>query len=216
MELLGRWDKIRKKGKNSAATIKDVKDLRRIANRLKERKYEAYILWSIAIDTGYRGIDLVKLTIADLKEAIRLGELTILEQKTENTRKKQFKRTVILSDKLIETLKEFVKDKSDSQYVYPSQKGNGTGKFKTHIQRESLGKLFKKIIVDELGIKVNSVGVHTPRKTYGYIQYIEHDRDINYVQELFGHSKPSTTKAYIGIDDDMLKDSSKCMNKYHF
>ena len=207
---------IRKKGKNSAATIKDVKDLKRIANRLKEKKYEAYILWSIAIDTGYRGIDLVKLTISDLKEAIKTGELVILESKTKNTRKKQFKRTVILSNKLIETLKDFVKDKSDSQYVYPSQKASGKGKFKGHIQRESLGKLFRDVIVNELGIKVDSVGVHTPRKTYGYIQYIEHDRDINYVQELFGHAKVSTTKAYIGIDDDMLKDSAECMNKYHF
>lgn len=117
---------------------------------------------------------------------------------------------------MIEILKDFIKDKYDSQYVYPSQKANGSGDFKGHIKRESLGKLFRTVIVDELGIKVNSVGVHTPRKTYGYIQYIEHDRDINYVQELLGHSKPSITKSYIGIDDDMLENSAKCMNKYHF
>lgn len=207
---------MRKKGKNSAATIKDIKDLKRIANRLKEKKYEAYILWSIAIDTGYRGIDLVQLTIGDLRQAIKTGELVILEEKTKNTRKHKFERTVILSERLIEILKDFVKDKYNSRYVYPSQKANGSGEFKGHIKRESLGKLFRKVIVDELGIKANSVGVHTPRKTYGYIQYIEHDRDINYVQELFGHSKPSITKSYIGIDDDMLEDSAKCMSKYHF
>lgn len=207
---------MREKGKNSAATIKEVDDLKRIANRLKEKNYEAYILWSIAIDTGYRGVDLVKLTIGDLKDGIKSGKLNILEQKTENTRKKQFKRTVKLSDKLIETLKEFVKDKSNSQYVYPSQKGKGDGKFKSHIKRSSLGKIFRKVIVDELGIEVSSVGTHTPRKTYGYIQYIEKGKDIYYVQELFGHAKASTTKVYIGLDDDILEESAECMNKYHF
>lgn len=207
---------MKRKGKNSSATIKNIKDLKRIANRLKEKNYKAYILWSIAIDTGYRGIDLVQLTIGDLREAIALGELVILEQKTANTRKKSFKRTVILSDKMINTLKDFIKDKSDSEYVYPSQKGGGKSEFKEHITRESLGKIFRNIIIDELGIDVSSVGVHTPRKTYGYIQYIEHDRDIYYVQELFGHSSIKSTKAYIGIDDDMLLESAKTMNKYHF
>lgn len=207
---------MQEKGKNTSATIKDVRDLRRIANRLKEKNYKAYILWSIALDTGYRGIDLIELTIGDLKESIETGELIVLENKTKNSRKKPFKRRVVLSAKLIETLKQFIKDKSDSQYVYPSPMGNGSGEFKTPITRDRLGKIFREVIIDELGINVKAVGVHTPRKTYGYIQYTEHGRDINYVQELFGHSSPRVTKAYIGIDDDMLEDSAKCMNKYHF
>lgn len=121
-----------------------------------------------------------------------------------------------MSNKLIETLKDFIRDKKDSQYVYPSQKGKGTGDFKDHIKRSSLGKIFKKIIVCELGINVTSVGTHTPRKTYGYIQYIEHDRDIYYVQELFGHSKIKITKDYIGIDNDMLESAADCMDKYYY
>ena len=206
---------MRKKGKNTASTIKEVGDLRRIANYLKENNYKAYILWSIGIDTGYRGGDLVKLTIANLKDAIKFRELNILEEKTENTRKKKFERTVVLSDKLIDTLKSFVKDKSNCMYVYPSQKGNGEGDFKEPILRESLGKIFKGAVV-ALGIKADAIGVHTPRKTYGYIQYIENDKDIDYVRELFGHSKVEITWRYIGIDNDRLKDSAKSMNKYHY
>ncbi|WP_300924851.1 tyrosine-type recombinase/integrase [uncultured Clostridium sp.] len=205
---------MQEKGRNSSATIKDIKQLKRIASRLKEKNYKAYILWSIALDTGYRGIDLIQLTIADLKETIKTGELIVLESKTKGTRKRTFKRRVVLSSKLIETLKDFVKDKSDCSYVYPSPVGKS--KFNKPITRNRLGKIFREVIIDDLGIDVKSVGVHTPRKTYGYIQYQEHDRDINYVQELFGHSSTRITKSYIGLDDDILEESAKCMNKYHF
>lgn len=40
------------------------------------------------------------------------------------------------------------------------------------------------------------------------------DKDINYVQELFGHSSTKVTKSYIGIDDDILKESAKHIDDY--
>ena len=204
------------KGINSAITIKNPKDLKRIANRLKEVNYKAYILWSIAVNTGYRGGDLVKLTVADIREAIKYRKLIILEEKTVNTRKVKFERVVIISNNLIEILSDYIRDKSNSEYLYPSQKGHGRSNYKSNITRESLGKIFRKVIVDDLGIAINSVGTHTPRKTYGYFQYLENGKDINYVQELFGHSSPKVTKAYIGIDDDILSESAKTMEKYVF
>ena len=118
-----------------------------------------------------------------------------------------------MNDKLIDILKEFIMDKEDCEYIYSSKKGKGKGKYKQHIRRDSLGKEFKKAAV-ECGISNNSIGTHTPRKTYGYIQYIESGMDINYVQELFGHSSPKATKSYIGIDDDMLKESAKNIDEY--
>ncbi|MFL0165619.1 tyrosine-type recombinase/integrase [Candidatus Clostridium helianthi] len=204
---------MRKKGKNAAVTIKDPKDLQRIANRLKQYNYRAYILWSIAINTGYRGGDLVKLTVEDIRRAIQTGELSVLEEKTVNSRKVPFTRTVVLSNKLISILRDYIKDKNDAEYIYWSTKGEGIAPFKDHIERESLGKIFRKVII-ELGIANNSIGVHTPRKTYGYFQYLEHDRNIHLVQKLFGHSKPSVTMDYIGLDNDILEESAERMNKY--
>ncbi|MET7041793.1 tyrosine-type recombinase/integrase [Clostridium botulinum] len=206
---------MRKKGKNASVTIKDVKDLQRIANRLKEYNYPAYILWSIGVNTGYRGRDLVELTVGDIRKALETSELVILEEKTKNTRKVQFERVVVLSSKLLSILKDYIENKSDSEYLYWSQKGKGVAPFKENITRESLGKIFRKVII-ELGIAKNSIGVHTPRKTYGYFQYLEHDKDINYVQKLFGHSKPSITMDYIGLDNDILQESAKKADKYVF
>lgn len=204
---------MRKKGKNTAITIKNPKDLQRIANRLKEYNYPAYILWSIGVNTGYRGGDLVRLTVGDIRQAVTSGELAVLEEKTENTRKKTFERYVILSEELIDILSDYIKEKEDVEYIYWSKWQEGVAPYKGHITRDRLGKIFRKVII-ELGIAKNSIGVHTPRKTYGYLQYIENDKDINFVQELFGHSSPEITKAYIGIDDDKLKETAKKMNKY--
>lgn len=204
---------MRKSGKNKAIAIKDSVDLKRVQNYLKSNNDKAYILFMIGLGTGYRGGDLIKLTVGDIRESLKTGELKVLEEKTEDTRKVKFARVVYLNRKLIDILEEYIQGKEDSQYLYWSQKGKGTGVYRNHIRRDNLGKEFKKAVV-ECGIANISIGTHTPRKTYGYIQYMKHDKDINFVQELFGHSNPKITKVYIGIDDDMLKESASNMDEY--
>lgn len=204
---------MKQSGRNKAIAIKDIEDIKRVQNYLKYNNYKAYVLFMIGLGTGYRGGDLVHLTINDIRAAVKTEELCILEEKTENTRKVKFKRAVYLNQKLIKILSEYIKDKDDAQYIYCSQKGKGKGPYKKHIRRDSLGKEFKKAAV-ACGIADISIGTHTPRKTYGYIQYISSGKDINYVQELFGHSSPKITKAYIGIDDDMLKESARNVDEY--
>jgi len=202
---------LREKGKNAAIAIKNPVDVKRICNDLKMRNEKAYILFMIGLTTGYRGGDLIKLTVGDLREAIRTGKLAVLEEKTEDTRKVPFKRVVFLSDKFRKFLSDYIKGKDDAEYICWSQKGKGEGNLKEHIRRDSLGKIFKKSCV-RLGIANISVGVHTPRKTYGFNQYITHGKDINFVQELFGHSTQKMTKEYIGIDEEMAKESSTTMD----
>jgi integrase len=204
---------MRRKGKNAAIAIKSSKELKRVCDDLKLRAPKAYVLFMIGLTTGYRGGDLIKLTIADIREAIRTGELIILEEKTEDTRKVPFERVVFLSDKFTKFLSDYVKDKEDAEYICWSQKGKGKGVLKKPLRRDSLGKIFL-ASCQRLGIANISVGVHTPRKTYGYNQYIEHDKDINFVQELFGHSTPKVTRDYIGIDEEMAKEASTTMDKF--
>jgi len=204
---------MRKKGKNFSMTIKKQEDLKRIALRLKEVDYPAYILWSIAIGTGFRGGDLVKLTVSDVKKAISIGRISILEEKTEHSRKKKFEREEVLPTKLIKILADYIYIKSDAAYMYPAPRAKGKGDLKQHIRRDRLGKIFKSV-VEELGIcnKSDAVGTHTPRKSYGYKQYISHERDIRYVQRLFGHTKDETTLSYIGVDDEISENAADTMN----
>lgn len=208
---------MRKKGKNSSMTIKNPEDLKRIALRLREVDYPAYILWSIAIGTGFRGGDLVKLTVSDIKKSIETGKISIMEEKTEHSRKKKFEREEVLPSKLIKILKDYVYGKSDAAYIYPAPRSQGRGELKQHIRRDRLGKIFKGVI-EELGIckESDSAGTHTPRKSYGYRQYIKHEKDINFVRRLFGHAKSDTTLAYIGVDDDIGEESAETMNEVIF
>lgn len=204
---------MRRRAKNAAIAIKNQTELKRIQGYLKSHNYKAYILFMIGLGTGYRGGDLVKLTVGDIREALITGELEIMEEKTETTRKESFKRIVYLNDKLINILQEYIKDKDDPQYLYWSNKGKGNGDYRGNIRRDSLGKVFKKAAI-ECGIANISVGTHTPRKTYGYIQYLKNDKDIYFVQELFGHSSPRITKSYIGINEEMLKNSAKNIDEF--
>ncbi len=198
-------------------TIKNPEDLKRIALRMKEVDYPAYILWSIAIGTGFRGGDLVKLKVIDIKNAVQTGKISILEEKTEHTRKKKFEREEILLNKLIKILRDYVYEKSDAVYLYPAPRARGKGELKQHIRRDRLGKIFKGVI-EELGIckETDSAGTHAPRKSYGYRQYITHDKDIYFVQRLFGHTKTETTLSYIGVDDGMGEGAAEIMNDFIF
>ena len=91
---------MKKSGKNEAVAIKDSKELKRIQSYLKFNNYNAYILFMIGLGTGYRGGDLIELTVKDIKDSIKSGELVVLESKTEKTRKHKFKRTAYLNEKL--------------------------------------------------------------------------------------------------------------------
>lgn len=210
---------------SKAIAIKDKKDLERVQNYLKVTNEKAYILFLIGLATGYRGNDLIRLTIKDLNDAAMLGYFSIVESKIENINvarvrngkgkkktKKSFTRTVYISEKLKGKLREYTKNKCEAEYVYWSQKQKGTGKFKDHIRRDTLGKIFKKAVT-VCGIDI-SAGTHTPRKTYGYIMYHAHEKDINFVQELFGHSTAKWTRLYIGIDVEEKKQSATAIDDF--
>lgn len=207
----------------AAITIKDHLDLRRIQNYLKEKNENAYIAWMLGQNTGLRGSDIVKLTIYDLRQAIKHKKIVVIEEKIEHImtsriknnrpvkkkRKREIKRTVYLNNKLIKILKEFAYGKTSSDFIYPSSSKSG------HIRRDSLGKAYKRALVNlKIATEDDIVGTHTPRKTYGYIQYQEHDKDINYVQNLFCHSVPKTTRVYIGLDEVEREESASTMDKY--
>jgi integrase len=136
----------------AALTVKDPKDLERIQNYLKSKDERLYIFWLIGQNTGLRGGDVVKLTISDLRKAIKLKKMVVVEEKIEHimtsriknnkpVRKKtrrEMERTVHLNDELIKILKDFVLGKDPSEFIYPSESESG------HYRRDSLGKAYKR------------------------------------------------------------------------
>jgi integrase len=207
----------------AALTVKDPKDLERIQNYLKSKDERLYIFWLIGQNTGLRGGDVVKLTISDLRKAIKLKKMVVVEEKIEHimtsriknnkpVRKKtrrEMERTVHLNDELIKILKDFVLGKDPSEFIYPSESESG------HYRRDSLGKAYKRALLKlKIAKEGDSVGTHTPRKSYGYRQYCDNGENIDKVQDLFCHSVSKTTMRYIGLDDDEGEQAARRMDKY--
>lgn len=211
--------------KFASLTIKDELDLKRIQWHFREKNESLYICWMIGQNTGLRGGDVCKLTIGDLRKAIKLKKMIVVEEKIEHIwqnrikrgksvrglSRKDIARTVPLNNDLIKILKIFVLGKKDSDFVYPTNSKEG------HIRRDSLGKAYKRELIKlNIASEDDVIGTHTPRKTYGYLQYKDHGENIDYVRKLFCHSSNKITAVYIGIDDEEVEKSAKTMDKHTY
>lgn len=207
----------------SALTVKNPKDLERIQNYFREKDERLYIFWLIGQNTGLRGGDVVRLTISDLRKAIKFKKMIVVEEKIEHIITNRIKnnkpvkkrsrrdiaRTVYLNDKLINILKDFVLGKNPSDFIYPSNSESG------HYRRDSLGKAYKRALEKlKIAKEDDNVGTHTPRKSYGYRQYCDNGENIVKVQDLFCHASVDTTMSYIGLDEDEKKQAAARMDKH--
>ncbi|MGW8655087.1 tyrosine-type recombinase/integrase, partial [Nocardia salmonicida] len=55
-------------------------------------------------------------------------------------------------------------------------------------------------------VGLEEIGTHSLRKTFGY-HYYQKTKDVAMLQEIFGHSAPSITLRYIGINEQMIDES---------
>jgi integrase len=144
--------------------------------------YAIYII--IAINTGLRSGDLLKLTFEDL----RTEKLTIIEGKTKKT------KTIALNENIKELVNKFGKGKTGSPFI--TQK-------KGVLSVQHLNVQLKKLI-KEKGLKISS---HSMRKTFGrrvYFQNNESEKALMYLMDLFNHSSMAITKKYLGIRQEEL------------
>ena len=144
--------------------------------------YGFYII--IAINTGLRIGDLLKLTYDDL----RTDKLTIIEGKTKKT------KTIAINENIKELLNKYGKGKTGSPFI--TQK-------KGVLSVQHLNVQLKKLI-KEKGLRISS---HSMRKTFGrrvYFQNNESEKALMYLMDLFNHSSMSMTKKYLGIRQEEL------------
>jgi integrase len=194
--------------KKPAKPIKDKDLVLDIQDYLRYKNERDYILFILGIGTGYRAGDLVKLKVRDVKEAIKEEYFTILEGKkvnTRNIRKENIKpRTVPLVDKLKKILKEYIKNKKDYEYLFPSRKGVNKP---INVSRVS-------VILDEAGKQfgLSDISSHSMRKTYAYKIYMESDKNIDLVKDMLGQSSREITERYLGLDRELYDSYSAKLN----
>ncbi len=177
---------------NYVEPIRDPHIIKLIANDLKGRNTRDYLIFMCGIYMGRRITDILKLQVKDIrsKEFINIRE------------NKTGKQIILpISKQIKEPLNEYIKDLQPDDYIFRS-----TQKKYKPIDRTTYYK-----IIREVAIKygVENIGCHSMRKTFGYFYYKSSNGDVVTLMEIFGHSHPSVTLRYIGINQDNINESLK-------
>lgn len=198
------------------------------ANPIPEKSYERFkyrleetsgefkernmMIFYLGCGTGYRGQDIVDLSIGEIAEALENEMFSIQEKKQYNAwlkyirnnprsnKKPPPKREVVIKPKLKKLLKEYIKNKKKSEYAFSSNKGNGN----KHISAKSFSNILSKVGA-ELNLK--NISGHSMRKTYAHRLW-EAKKDLNYVRIALGHLSIETTKVYLGLNNEVKEDAA--------
>ena len=154
------------------------------------------IFWKrLAINSGIRVGDIVKLTIGDVIGKNIGDKVYIIEGKTKKENYFIINKGIhkVLAEYL-DTLSEIDRD----EWLFKSRKRND------HLITESVNHLVKKW-GNDVGIKEN-LGAHSLRKTFGYWNHKHYKVPITTLMKRFNHSSQSITFRYIGVDSQEVNE----------
>ena len=172
----------------SVSPIRKIKDIKKIKRKLKDNPRDL-LLFTMGINNGLRISDLLSLKVEDVKD-LEIGEtLEIKEGKTGK------KNVLMVNGEVKKVLDRYIDVVSpgDKDFLFKSRNGKNKP-----LTRETICKKMKEWTK---GMKGNNYGTHTLRKTFGYIQRKEYGVGFEILCKRFGHSNPSITMRYLGIED---------------
>jgi len=180
-----------KKGSSiTVSPIREIKSIKKIKRRLRNTPRDL-LLFTMGINNGLRISDLLSLKVEDVKD-LKVGEtLRIKEKKTGKI------NVLMINGEVKKVLDRYVNEKSPKgeDFLFKSKKGNNK-------PNKPIGKSYVNQKMKEWtkGMTGN-YGTHSLRKTFGYIQRTEFGVGFEILCKRFGHSNPSITMRYLGIQD---------------
>jgi integrase len=178
-----------KKGDRIAVDpIRRLEDIQAISKMLSGFPRD-HLLFTMGINNGLRVIDLLRLTVKDVKDLKPGDTITIRESKTGKDNILMVNKTIYKS--LQNYLRQLAPD--DNDFLFKSRKGNGP------LGSQAASKLVKKW-TGAINLRGN-YGAHTLRKTFGYIQRTVYGVGFEVLCKRYNHSSPSITMRYLGIHD---------------
>ena len=171
---------------NTVEPIRDMNVVLDIADYLRTGRYgeRNYTLWMFGIYSGLRVSDILRLKVRDVKNK---DYVYIREKKT--GKEKRF----IINTELKDILKEYIKGKKDYEYLFASR---------CKINRPLCRQQVYNILNDAAKyFKLDNIGTHTMRKTWGYHLY-QQTHDAVTIMEILNHADISVTLRYIGINQN--------------
>jgi len=168
--------------------IRQKKDIQAISQMLSASPRN-HLLFTMGINNGLRAVDLLRLTVKDIKHLKPGDTITIKESKTGKDNILMINKTIYKS--LQNYLQQLAPE--DTDYLFKSRKGNAP------LQSQAVSKMVKKWTA-AINLQ-GSFGTHTLRKTFGYIQRTVYGVGFEVLCKRYNHSSPSITMRYLGIND---------------
>jgi integrase len=182
---------------NAVQPIRDPAMIEEIKGYLRRKRERDWFLFVLGINIGLRITDMLGLKVRDVRGK---SQIRIKERKTGKT------KLIEINPKLKRAIQEYIRDKSDDEYLFPSRQRDRHGRPKP-ITREMAYRILKEAASR---YNLDHIGCHTLRKTFGYHFYLK-EKNVAMLMEIFNHSHESITLRYIGINQDEIR---KAMNRF--
>ena len=170
--------------------IKNLKDVSAIKKLLADTPlYSA--LFTIGINTNLRASDLLSIKVYQVRGLKPMGEITLIEKKTEKHRRINLNKTCIDAiNRLLAT-----RNYQDDDYLFIGQRGRLTVPYLHYLVKKWCS------LINLQG----NYGSHTLRKTWGYIQRTHFGHSLPELMEVFGHATQRQTLTYLCIQPEEIK-----------
>jgi integrase len=184
--------------------LRSLASINRMKQVLREHSLRDYTLFVLGIHTGLRISDLLSLKVKDIADWD--GKRIVIHDRLALREKKTGKAKIILVNKNAKSaLRSYLNamDLKDTDPVFlskkrdPDNRARSIGRWQAH---HILNRAAR-----EAGIS-DRIGTHTLRKTFGYHHYRK-GFDITKLQQIFNHSSPAVTLAYIGFTQDEIDEA---------
>jgi len=173
------------KSEKKLPTVLTKDEIKRLINAALNPKHR--LLIEFMYSSGLRVSECVSIKLDDLDLNEKIGKIRHGKGNKE--------RYIILSDNLIQHLKEYVKARRyESPYIFSRNNKPITARQAQKVVKEAANKA---------GIKKN-VFCHALRSSFA-THLLEAGTDIRVIQELLGHSNLSTTQIYTKVSTQQLK-----------
>lgn len=182
-KVLGRkreiYDLPRPKKEHKLPSVLSEEEIIKLFKQVSNIKHKAilYLIYS----GGLRLSEVVNLKITDIDSKRNL----ILIRKSKGKKD----RTTLLSQALLELLRDYYREYKPENYLFEGQKG---GQYSVR----SVQNIFR-MALSKSGIKKHAT-VHTLRHSFA-THLLERGTDLRYIQELLGHANSKTTEIYTHI-----------------
>ncbi|HKI47627.1 MAG TPA: tyrosine-type recombinase/integrase [Balneolales bacterium] len=177
---------IKMKKPSTVPVVLSVEEVQRFLNSFTNLKHKA--LFTLCYSAGLRVGEILNLKISDI-DSDRM-QIRIAQAKGKKD------RYTILSPKVLDLLRIYVKEYKPDVYLFEGQKG---GKYSS-ASIQNLMRQHRKIA------RINKRATpHTLRHSFA-THLLDNGTDIRFIQELLGHKHLSTTQIYTHVSSRSLRD----------